>query len=140
VRSLHSGRPCLSLPSVLPINTEGESTKGEHEKDRGKDRKKEKTRRPKEEERLEEQEKKKKKKKEKNRGRQGGRNCPPPATTTGHHSMPSRTTSSATASGNWLFPTVCFFAGVACIFVYRMLIFHVLLQNATWAGHYADAQ
>jgi Flp pilus assembly protein TadB len=137
VRSLHSGRPCLSLPSVLPINTEGESTKGEHEKDRGKDRKKEKTRRPKEEERLEEQEKKKKKKKREKQGKTRGKKL---STACNHHSMPSRTTSSATASGNWLFPTVCFFAGVACIFVYRMLIFHVLLQNATWAGHYADAQ
>ena len=31
----------------------------------------------------------------------------PPATTTGHHGVPSRTTSNATALGNYLLPTVC---------------------------------
>jgi len=51
---LHSGHPCLSLPSVLPINTEGESTKVEHTKKRGwTDRKKEERKRPEEEERRE---------------------------------------------------------------------------------------
>jgi hypothetical protein len=82
---MHSGRPCLSLPSVLPINTEGESTKGEHEKDRGKDRKKEKTRRPKEEERLEEQEKKKKKKKREKQGKTRGKKL---STACNHHRPP----------------------------------------------------
>jgi len=76
----HSGRPGLSLPSVLPINTEGESTKKRVE-ERGKTEGKKKNK-----ERRERRGGEKERKREKNRGERGRRrrsNAPPyPPTTT----------------------------------------------------------
>ena len=98
---LHIGCPCLSLPSVLPINTEG----GEHKRvdERVKRPKERKKIRPEEEERKEEQEKEKQKKKQReNRGRQRGKK---PSTTTDssaawnhrHQRAPPWTSTAATA-------------------------------------------
>jgi len=66
VGRLHSGRPCLSPPYILPINTKGESTKEEDKKERGerlRERKKKKTRRGRKEGRTREEKKKKQKEK-----------------------------------------------------------------------------
>jgi len=71
VGRLHSSRPCLSPPYILPINTKGESTKEEDKKERVERSRERKKKEDPKRKKGRKNKRRKKKNRKRNRGRQG---------------------------------------------------------------------